>query len=116
MDFAFPDAMRNASYIGQFYKDGEYIFEAVMFGGYVGVASGYRPNKYSLTLNARGVNKGVKEYFDVMGKIYAGLPEIGIATRDSMTNCDTFECMQSTISAVNTVVPMYIIMAGTEPN
>lgn len=44
MDFAFPDAMRNASYIGQFYKNGEYIFEAVMFGGYVGVASGYRPN------------------------------------------------------------------------
>lgn len=44
MDFAFPDAMRNASYIGQFYQNGEYLFEAVMFGGYVGVASGYRPN------------------------------------------------------------------------
>jgi hypothetical protein len=87
-----------------------------MFGGYVGVASGYRPNQYSLTLNARGVNKGVEEYFNIMGKIYAGLPEIGIATRDSMTACDTFECMQETISAVTTVVPMYIIMAGTKPN
>lgn len=51
-----------------------------------------------------------------MGKIYAGLPEIGIATRDAMTSCATFDCMHDTISAMNTVVPMYIIMAGTEAN
>jgi len=93
MDFGFPDAMRNASYIGQFYQNGVYLFEAVMFGGYVGVASGYQPNQYSLTLNARGVEKGVDEYFTIMGKIYAGLPEIGIATRDAMTGCKDFACV-----------------------
>jgi hypothetical protein len=60
MDFAFPDAMRNASYIGQFYQNGEYLFDAVMFGGYVGVASGSRHNVYSLTLNARGAAKSVE--------------------------------------------------------
>jgi len=26
MDFGFPDAVRNASYIGEFYKNGEYLF------------------------------------------------------------------------------------------
>ena len=93
MDFGFPDAMRNASYIGKFYKNGEYLFDAVMFGGYVGVASGSLPGVYSLTLNARGVEKGVDEYFTIMGKILAGLPEIGIATRDAMTSCGTFECV-----------------------
>ena len=51
-----------------------------------------------------------------MGKIYAGLPEIGIATREAMTNCDTFECTQETLSATKTIVPMYIIMAGVEEN
>jgi len=40
-----------------------------MFGGYVGVVSASRPGKYSLTLNARDVNKGVEEYFNIMGKI-----------------------------------------------
>jgi len=64
-----------------------------MFGGYVGVASGYQPGVYSLTLNARAVEKGVDEYFTIMGKILAGLPEIGIATRDAMTSCGTFECV-----------------------
>ena len=116
MDFGFPDAMRNASYIAKFYKNGEYLFDAVMFGGYVGVASGYQKGQYSLTLNARGVEKGVEEYFTIMGKIYAGLPEIGIATRDAMTSCGSFECVKDTMSSIKTVVPMYIIMAGTEEN
>jgi len=93
MDFGFPDAMRNASYVGQFYKNGELLFEAVMFGGYVGVASGFMHNQYSLTLNARGVEKGIDEYFTIMGKIYAGVPEIGIATRDAMTACKNFQCV-----------------------
>jgi len=88
MDFGFPDAMRNASYIGQFYKGGVLIFEAVMFGGYVGVASGSSPNQYSFTLNARdtAIPKGVEEYFNIMGKILRGLPDIGVAARNALTS------------------------------
>mmetsp|Transcript_38497 Transcript_38497/g.28337 ORF Transcript_38497/g.28337 Transcript_38497/m.28337 type:complete len:130 (+) Transcript_38497:157-546(+) len=39
MDFAFPDASRNASYIAKYYKGTEYMYDAVMFGGYLGVVS-----------------------------------------------------------------------------
>jgi len=116
MDFGFPDAMRNASYLAKFYKGGEYLFEAVMFGGYVGVASAYRPNSFSLTLNARDVNKGVEEYFHIMGKIYMGLPDIGVATRNALIACDNIDCMLDNISTMKTVVPMYFIMAGVEAN
>jgi hypothetical protein len=116
MDFAFPDAMRNASYIAQFYKNGEFLYDAVMFGGYTGVVSASRPGAYTLTLNARGVKKGVEEYMNVMGKIYAGLPEIGIATRDAIESCGDYDCMLESWSATSTAVPMYLIMAGTGPN
>jgi len=42
-DFGFPDAMRNSSYRGQFYKDGKMLFESIQFGGYSGVATSYTP-------------------------------------------------------------------------
>lgn len=116
MDFGFPDAMRNASYLASFYKNGEYLFDAVMFAGYVGVASGQRLNEYSLTINARGVEKGVEEYFNIMGKIYSGLPEIGVMIRYAMTDNKDFESVQAAVAASRTVVPMYIIMAGTKEN
>jgi len=116
MDFAFPDAMRNASYIGQFYRGGELLYEAVMFGGYVGVASASRPGIFTLTLNARNVKKSIEEYFNIMGRIYTGLPEVGIATRDAIESSDTFESMRDAWSATGTAVPMYLILAGTSGN
>jgi len=116
MDFAFPDAMRNASYIGQFYRSGELLYEAVMFGGYVGVASASRLGKYTLTLNARNVKKGVEEYFNIMGRIYMGLPEVGIATRDAIESSDSYEAIRDAWSATGTAVPMYLILAGLSGN
>eukprot|EP00350_Pseudokeronopsis_sp_OXSARD2_P000535 CAMPEP_0170565786 /NCGR_PEP_ID=MMETSP0211-20121228/79407_1 /TAXON_ID=311385 /ORGANISM="Pseudokeronopsis sp., Strain OXSARD2" /LENGTH=284 /DNA_ID=CAMNT_0010886753 /DNA_START=172 /DNA_END=1024 /DNA_ORIENTATION=- len=82
MDFAFPDAMRNASYIASFYSNGEYLYDAVMFGGYVGVLSAYKENAFSFTLNARGVDKGIVNAFEILGQIYIGLPEAGMAIRE----------------------------------
>mmetsp|Transcript_20933 Transcript_20933/g.20006 ORF Transcript_20933/g.20006 Transcript_20933/m.20006 type:complete len:159 (-) Transcript_20933:95-571(-) len=67
MDFAFPDAMRNASYIAKFYRGDQYLYDAVMFGGYLGVASAFKANAYSFTMNARGVEKGIANYFDILG-------------------------------------------------
>jgi len=34
MDFAFPDASRNATYIAKFYRGEKYLYDGVMFGGY----------------------------------------------------------------------------------
>jgi hypothetical protein len=70
MDFAFPDAMRNASYIAKFYRGGEYLFDAVMNAGYVGVVSAYREGSYSFTMNARSMPKPhgeILNYFTTMG-------------------------------------------------
>jgi len=87
-----------------------------MFTGYVGVASAHRPNSYSITLNARGVNKGIENYFEIMGKIYIGQNEIGFATRDLVDKCATYDCMVENIQTLKTVVPMFFIMAGPGEN
>ena len=95
------------------------MFDSVMFGGYQGVATAYVEGSFSMSLNARGGGgeKGsIEQYFRIMGLIYSGLPEIGIATREAMIACDNFDCFQETMLSIETIVPMFIIIAGTEAN
>jgi len=90
-----------------------------MFGGYQGVATAYVEKSFSMSLNARGGGgeKGsIEQYFRIMGLIVSGLPEIGIASREAMIKCSTFDCFQEEFLAVETIVPMYLIMAGIEEN
>lgn len=82
MDFAFADAVRNATYLARFHRNGKLLYESVMFAGYVGVASASRPGAYSMTLNARDVHKDVENFFKIMGDIFIGQGEIGMVTRD----------------------------------
>jgi hypothetical protein len=69
LDFGFADAVRNATYRGQFYKRGKLLYEAIQFGGDVGVYSGGRPGQYYFSLNARNSpeTKGIEAFFRIMG-------------------------------------------------
>jgi len=60
--------------------------------------------------------KSVLNYFEIFGEIYAGLPEIGMASRDIVMACGDYKCLLDTIPSFNTIVPMYFIIAGTGPN
>jgi len=89
-----------------------------MFGGYQGVHTAFKPEGFSMTLNSRGGGGGsqIEKYFRIMGDIYEGLPEIGIATRDAVIDCAGFDCLVDRLSTVTTIVPIYLIMAGLEDN
>ena len=92
--------MRNASYIGKFYKGGEHLFDAVMFGGYVGVLSGFRPSGWAVTENSRHNKKGLVPIFDTLSEIFDGKREVGFAVRDTLTECVDFECAFNKLSTV----------------
>ena len=119
MDFAFADAVRNASYVGEFYQNGEYVFSSVMFAGYQGVHTAFKEGAYSFTMNARSVDPddhGVKKYFRIMGEIYLGYPEIGIAAREGILASPDYDSLVAYFEEVETIVPIYVILAGMEPN
>lgn len=118
LDFAFADAVRNATYIAKFYRRGEYLYDANMFGGYVGVLTAFKRNAYSLSLNSRGYVKGgaMKNYEMVVREIQLGVPEIGMATRDALNGADTFDQAVDAMSSFKTICPKYVIMAGMGPN
>jgi hypothetical protein len=53
MDFDFSDDMRKGTYNARFIKNGQRVFDAVMFAGTVGVYTGVRYGAFGITLNER---------------------------------------------------------------
>jgi len=45
--------MRDITFIGEYYKGEEHIFDAVMFAGDIGVFTGVKPNAFSVSENDR---------------------------------------------------------------
>jgi len=56
LDYAFPDMMRKILYVGQFYRGEEFLFEAVMMAGHIGVYTGVRHGAFSMSFNARSTD------------------------------------------------------------
>lgn len=118
LDFGFADAVRNATFRGEFYRRGKLLFEAIQFGGDVGVYTGSRPGKYYFSLNARNSaeTKGVDAFFKVLAHVMEGLPEIAFLARDALTTCEDYDCVVDAFSHTNSIVPIYLIIAGNEAN
>jgi len=116
LDFAFADAVRNITFKAEVFKKGVHIYDSVTFAGFVGVFTAHKANKYTISLNARGEEKSVANYFEVMSEIYVGIAEIAMAARDIVESCDDYACLMSTVPDSSTVVNMYFIVAGVNPN
>jgi hypothetical protein len=70
LDFSFPDDMRLATYKAQFYNGSEYKFDAVMFAGNVGVYTGIKHGKFSISENQRRVPDIVQTVLDNVVMIF----------------------------------------------
>ena len=53
LDFGFSDQIRSLTYRANFIRNGEVVFEGVMFGGVVGVFTGVKKDSFSVSLNQR---------------------------------------------------------------
>jgi len=53
LDFSFADQMRELTYIANWYKGGEHIFDTVMFAGDIGVFTGMKKGAFSVSENDR---------------------------------------------------------------
>jgi len=113
LDFAFADAVRNITFKAEIYKKGVHIYDSVTFAGFVGIFTAHKANKFTISLNARGLSKSIETYYEIMSEIYVGVAEIAMAARDIVEACDDYACLMSTIPDTNTVVPMYFIIGGT---
>jgi penicillin V acylase-like amidase (Ntn superfamily) len=51
LDFDFPDQMRPITFQANYVKNGQPIFESMMFAGTVGIYTGFKEGKFSISEN-----------------------------------------------------------------
>jgi N-acylethanolamine-hydrolysing acid amidase len=112
LDFDFPEEMRAITYVANFYKNGVYLFDAVMFGGDIGIYTGYKANAFSLSENYRIMDHDFQSFLQNLEWIFTGHRQISWITREALTTCDNFECALSYLATTPIIAPGYLILAG----
>ena len=72
-DFLAPEISRNMSYVGEFYKGGQYLYDAVLLGGSPLIPTAFKKSAFSVTLNQRNsATRSNLEFFTNMGMVSYG--------------------------------------------
>ena len=105
------EKLRPLIYNGVFVKDNQTVFKAVNFAGYIGVITGMKPYKYSLTVNERFTLKGS----GIAGAIKWILGTrtgswMGFLTRQIFETVDTFDEAKNILSTKELIGPIYFIL------
>ena len=115
LDFSFSDEMRNITYIGNYYKDGVHLFDAVMFAADIGIYTGVRPGAFSISENDRQGKVTIDAILANIKMMFEGQDEISWITRQALTNCNNFECALNHFVSAPIIATGYLTMAGIKP-
>jgi len=113
LDFSFSDSMRNITYVGNYYKDGKHIFDAIMFAGDIGIYTGFKEGVFSVSENDREIIHTLESLLLNVAMIFEGYDEISWITRQALIKCETFECAVNHLSSASIIAPGYLTVAGT---
>lgn len=115
LDFDNPANMRKITYRASFTRNGEEVFESVMFSGVVGVYTGIKKGAFSVSENQRFPNKNPLGLLTNLFMIVTGFEEISWRIRTTLETCDTYDCAYKYLSRKSIDGLGYIILAGTKP-
>ncbi|KAM6149839.1 acid ceramidase [Erethizon dorsatum] len=97
-----------------FQRNNKTVFKATSFAGYVGMLTGFKPGKFSLSLNERfsmnGGYLGLLEW--IMGKKDATW--IGFITRSVLENGTSYEEVKNILAKTKLLAPAYFILGGNQ--
>ncbi|XP_055333052.1 acid ceramidase-like [Paramacrobiotus metropolitanus] len=99
----------------EFTKNNQTVFKGVNFVGYIGIITGMKPQKFSLTVNER---------YSLKGSGLAGILKwilgthtgnwMGFLTRTVFETVDTFSDAKNILSTKQLIGPIYFILGGVE--
>jgi len=72
LDFDFADEMRNVTFVAQFYRGEEHLFESLMFAGDIGVYTGVKYGAFSISENNRVLDGTVGSLMTNIISIFEG--------------------------------------------
>lgn len=98
-----------------FIKNNRIIYKAHTFAGYIGIFSGIKPNKFSITINQRfSINSGIEGIYHWYK--YRDLQWNSLLVRDVLEKNDTYKEAIKILQNTNLVAPVYFIIAGININ
>jgi hypothetical protein len=112
----FTNSLKDACYQAEFVKGGKLQFYASAYAGYVGVLSGMRPQKFSVTVDTRFHASGLVglfyEVIEALTERNASL--VAFLSRTALENGDDFATALQRLSKDELIANVYYIMAGTK--
>lgn len=113
------DQLRNMTFQGEFQQNGQLLFHATTFAGYVGVLSGQKPGQYSVTIDTRFYPKNGLE--NLFGEIIAAISAtnaslVSFLSRNVLTNENDFDAALNQLSNSMLIADVYYILAGASAN
>jgi hypothetical protein len=113
LDFAFADLMRNLTYEGWFYRNETLLFKSGMFAGLNGVYTGVKPG-FSISLNTRKPSHrhNLINLIANLGATTMGRPQVSRVIRETLENCEDYQCAYDFLLIEPMAAPGYITVAG----
>ncbi|KAL3881917.1 hypothetical protein ACJMK2_028303 [Sinanodonta woodiana] len=113
LDYNFGDMLRNLTVHVEFVSQGQIVYSAITYAGYIGILTGQRPKDYSITVNQRSEGSILENI------LLALLDRKAVPTtflvRDILANVPDFESAINHLSTTDTIAPVYFIIAGVNP-
>jgi len=106
--------MRNITFSATFTRDGEYVYDAVLFAGNVGVYTAVKKGAFSVSENERFPHTEKKGALENMMMMFKGTQEISWLIRSTFETCDDYDCAYQKLGHEKICALGYIILAGTK--
>jgi len=112
----YPDevTMQAIVYNGTFTRNGEEVFNAVMFAGNIGVYTGVRNNSFSVSQDTRHFLKHYSSLLANIIMLFTGFAEQSWLMREALETCAHYDCAHKMLRDVPINGFGYLIVAGTE--
>ncbi|XP_043551625.1 N-acylethanolamine-hydrolyzing acid amidase-like isoform X2 [Chiloscyllium plagiosum] len=112
LDYAFSDALRSLTVDLQFVKNGQIVYTGTTFIGFVGLWTGQRPNKFTISGNAR-VNRDW--WRTVIAALFKRSPPPSWLIRDTLLEAGDFQAALKKLAYSPITADVYYILGGVRP-
>ena len=106
--------LRNVTYQANFYREGEFLYSAMMLAGYTGSFSAMKPGKFAIALTARLQDYFLRSIIPAVKRVMGGEINVGYLIRKIMEEAETYEEALEMLKSTPLVTKGFFLIAGTE--
>ncbi|KAK3605187.1 hypothetical protein CHS0354_012996 [Potamilus streckersoni] len=113
LDYDFGDMLRNITIHVDFNSQGQTVYSAITYAGYIGILSGQKPMAFSITVDERDQGSIFENI--LLAILDKKAVPMSFLVRDTLANQPDFESAIKHLSTTDTVSSVYFILAGVNP-